>query len=319
MSGVKSLFRGKSGADKKLKRVQPAGFSGGGLTGEFNRETNTFDITRTSALTQGLQDLQTRLGERASAFRGLRGSSAFDDLIGGRVRAIRDAGARTVGNLREELGRRRVAGSSFASREIASTEALFGREEERARAEGRLQQLGVEASLIDQEFQASVAAANVVVRQLNLEAGLAAQLSQSASQQRLIRATLRAELQASAEAGQLEFIATQMAQAHEVGMSFIGGGGGGAAAGMMGGGAGGAGGAGAGAGAAAAASDRRLKTNIVRIGTRNGYPWYSFDYVWGVSSEGVMSDEVPQEFVFKVMGFDVVDYAGLFGEQYAPI
>lgn len=55
-------------------------------------------------------------------------------------------------------------------------------------------------------------------------------------------------------------------------------------------------------------SDRRLKTNIRYIGTINGYPWYSFDYIWGEASVGVMSDEVPAEFVSKVQGFDVVDY-----------
>ena len=59
-------------------------------------------------------------------------------------------------------------------------------------------------------------------------------------------------------------------------------------------------------------SDRRLKTNIKRIGERNGYPWYSFDYLWGESSEGVMSDEIPQEFVTQVGGFDIVDYGALF-------
>ena len=61
---------------------------------------------------------------------------------------------------------------------------------------------------------------------------------------------------------------------------------------------------------APAASDRRLKTNIKRIGTAKGYPWYSFDYIWGESSEGVMSDEINQDAVFvSPSGYDVVDYA----------
>ena len=55
-------------------------------------------------------------------------------------------------------------------------------------------------------------------------------------------------------------------------------------------------------------SDRRLKRNIRRIGTRNGYAWYTFDFIWGEASEGVMSDEVPAEFVSQIQGFDVVDY-----------
>lgn len=38
--------------------------------------------------------------------------------------------------------------------------------------------------------------------------------------------------------------------------------------------------------------DRRLKTNIKRIGERGGVPWYSFDYIWGEAGEGPMADEV---------------------------
>lgn len=62
--------------------------------------------------------------------------------------------------------------------------------------------------------------------------------------------------------------------------------------------------------AAAFISDRRLKRNIVRIGTTpRGNPWYSFEYLWGQKSEGVMSDEVPAEAVIKhPSGFDMVDY-----------
>ncbi len=46
--------------------------------------------------------------------------------------------------------------------------------------------------------------------------------------------------------------------------------------------------------AAPAASDRRLKTNIVRIGQlSNGLPVYSYDYKWGGPKQiGVMADEV---------------------------
>lgn len=61
-----------------------------------------------------------------------------------------------------------------------------------------------------------------------------------------------------------------------------------------------------------AASDRRLKRNIRRVGTVAGHPWYSFDYVWGESSQGVMSDEIPQEFVVTTPGgYDAVDYGRL--------
>jgi hypothetical protein len=57
-------------------------------------------------------------------------------------------------------------------------------------------------------------------------------------------------------------------------------------------------------------SDRRLKKNIKRIGTFRGYPWYSFDYIWGEPSMGVMADEINQDAVgYTPDGFAFVDYA----------
>lgn len=58
-----------------------------------------------------------------------------------------------------------------------------------------------------------------------------------------------------------------------------------------------------------AASDRRLKTNIQRIGTWRGYPAYSWLYLWGEPGVGVMSDEVNQDAVVRVGGYDMVDYS----------
>lgn len=67
-----------------------------------------------------------------------------------------------------------------------------------------------------------------------------------------------------------------------------------------------------------AGSDRRLKENIKKIGeSEKGLNIYSFEYKdkdkfgKGVY-QGVMSDEVPSEFVTKSEdGFDMVDYSGL--------
>lgn len=65
-------------------------------------------------------------------------------------------------------------------------------------------------------------------------------------------------------------------------------------------------------------SDRRLKTDIERVGELgNGLPWYKFRYVWDMPSEslreGLMSDDVrafrPQAVVVDgVYGFDKVIY-----------
>ncbi|MBA4382442.1 MAG: hypothetical protein C0406_07745 [Sideroxydans sp.] len=61
-------------------------------------------------------------------------------------------------------------------------------------------------------------------------------------------------------------------------------------------------------------SDRRLKTNVKRIGThRLGI--YEFDYVWGEHATGVMADEVktvmPEAVTRHSSGYDMVDYSKL--------
>ena len=59
-------------------------------------------------------------------------------------------------------------------------------------------------------------------------------------------------------------------------------------------------------------SDRRLKTNIRKIGTTpGGNNWYSYEYIWGEASEGVMADEVdhiPGAVIRHESGYDMVDY-----------
>jgi hypothetical protein len=64
-----------------------------------------------------------------------------------------------------------------------------------------------------------------------------------------------------------------------------------------------------------AVSDRRLKTNIKKIGiSKNGLNIYSFEYKDKNTGEGVfqgvMSDEIPQSAVVKTEdGYDQVNYS----------
>jgi len=61
-------------------------------------------------------------------------------------------------------------------------------------------------------------------------------------------------------------------------------------------------------------SDRRLKRNIVRIGTAgNGLPIYRWIYLWGAPGVGFMADEVarvrPEAVAFGPDGYAMVNYA----------
>jgi hypothetical protein len=207
---VKGLFGGKSSSEKILNKFTPASFTAPGLTGQFNRGTNTFNVQRTAEGQRTLDALRGGFEGFASTIRGLRPDVApgFGRLTKSRVDAIRGAGRRAVGNLREELSRRRVLGSSFAQREVAATEAEFGRQEEAARAESFLQELELTRDLIGQEFQASIAGSAAVLDQLNFETTVSTNLSNSASQQMQANITAQAQARSSQEAGTAEFLGT---------------------------------------------------------------------------------------------------------------
>ena len=62
------------------------------------------------------------------------------------------------------------------------------------------------------------------------------------------------------------------------------------------------------AGGFAGFSDRRLKRDIAKLSEVGGINIYSWVYLWGEPSIGVMADEVPHAIMGHVNGFAVVDY-----------
>lgn len=273
---VKGLFGGRSSAEKILQRFRPVGFSAPGLRGTF--ADNRFTLTRTPAAGRSLADIRSGFAGRADVLRdrasallgqrdtltGLRGEVSglrpglarlrgdvrslreevrpgFGRLTRSRLAGLRDIRERTIGDLREELSKRRVAGSSFATSQVAGAEAEFAREEDRIRAESFLQEMDATNQLIQQElgitaqegdllgeetsialqeagltdlsfqslaaaFDSSIAAATAELEQLNMETGLAAALSQTASQLMNANLTAQAQARASQEVGAMNFL-----------------------------------------------------------------------------------------------------------------
>ena len=151
---VKGIF---GGPERRLKKFRPVNFSAPGLAGTFTKVgKNQFDLdlARSPGVDAALSGLTSGLAARSAEFGALRERVApgFGDLTRARVGAIRDASQRTVGNLRNRLRQRRVLGSSFGQSQIDATEATFAREEERARAEGVIGEIGLSSELIAREF-----------------------------------------------------------------------------------------------------------------------------------------------------------------------
>ena len=67
-----------------------------------------------------------------------------------------------------------------------------------------------------------------------------------------------------------------------------------------------------GGGYLAGMSDRRLKSNIRKVGTVNGHNWYKYDFL-GTPAEGVMADELPADYVTDIGGYQMVNYSKVLG------
>ncbi len=179
MSGIFKKMFGKSSSEKRLRDFTPVSFNSGGLSGRFDKRANTFSLTRSGGVSDALAGITGGLRDRAAAFHGLadRVGPGVGELTQARVGAIRRAGERTVGSLKDRFRQRRVLGSSFAEREIAGVESMFGKEEERAAAEGKLTELGLTAEFLSEAFASGIQSFEALLNQFNLESSLAANVS----------------------------------------------------------------------------------------------------------------------------------------------
>jgi hypothetical protein len=221
---VKGIFGGRSSSEKILQQFRPVGFSSAGATGTFDQAANRYTLTRTPERIAALEGVTSGFGAQASALRNLRSQvqPGFSRLTTGiqanlreRVAAIRSQGRSTVGSIRENLARRRLAGSSFQESEAAAAQAEFQRVEDQARAQASqaeaaafLQEIGMSQDLIQQEFQATIGGAMAVLQDLNFDTATVSALAGQASELFNANLTAQAEARAAQEQAGEDFIGT---------------------------------------------------------------------------------------------------------------
>jgi len=150
---------------------------------------------------------------QATELRGLRDRVApgVSDLRASRLAAVGDARTRAIGNLRENLQRRRVLGSSFGQDALTRTEAEFGRESERVEAESFLQELELSTQLLAQETQARTSAFQTRLGELNLQANLGSQIQSRISGD--LNSNARFQAQLAFQSGQFNARSAQQSAA----------------------------------------------------------------------------------------------------------
>jgi hypothetical protein len=202
----KAFGGGTKKASKAAKNVAP-NFSAGGLKGKFNRQNNTYSVASSNERNNLVGGIASNFGEQAGIVRGMRDKIApgVSDLRTSRLRQIEDAKTAAIGNLRENLQRRRVLGSSFAADAISRSEATFAREKERVEAESFLQELELTQQNIQQEFELKRAEFQTKLGEFNLQAEIATKLTGMASEQLSQASRLEMELAAKSAAGAGKF------------------------------------------------------------------------------------------------------------------
>lgn len=196
-AGAGALGSKLFGSSGSKIEFQPPSISAGGFTGSGG------SITPTAERMRMVDELAATFGPQADAYADLRskvtpGFSAFRDA---RLAEVEGARTRAVGNLRDNLARRRVLGSSFGSDALVRAESEFSREKERVQAESFLSELEASNALIGKEFEARRGGYQTFLDELNLEAQVATSLSTNASQVLASNAQLKARLDAQNAAG----------------------------------------------------------------------------------------------------------------------
>jgi hypothetical protein len=174
--------------------LRPANFNAGGLSSSFRR--NTLSI-KSSAERKGLvSDLASQFGLQAGDLAALRARYApgYSDLRAAQLASIEGARQSSVSNLRDNLARRKVLGSSFGADAETRANLEFEQQRNSVIADTYLKELEATNKLINEEYAARTNQVNVGLNELNLEANLGSQLIEQANNILSNSAQLRAQI-----------------------------------------------------------------------------------------------------------------------------
>lgn len=201
-----SLFSGPqidtSGVSKQLRlgqqasNVKPININAGGLSTNLNG--NNLSVTSSGSRNNLVNNISGQYGDYASLLQGLR--NQVTDPINGlqAVRLAQNENARkqAIGNLRDNLARRRVLGSSFAQDALTRSNLEFAQNADQIKNASYLQSLDAQQQLANQEYQARVNQFNTKLNELNLQGTLGQNLAQQGNQLAAQIAQLKTQLAA---------------------------------------------------------------------------------------------------------------------------
>lgn len=140
MSFLKNLFSSPDRIDTPTQIISPGYTVGSGGA-----------LTRTGPAGEAFDVRFPRMLDDFDALRGQL-SPGFGALTESRVGAVRDAGQAGISNLRGDLARRKILGSSFASDALSRAELEVGKAVGEAKAQSFLEELEATSKILAQEY-----------------------------------------------------------------------------------------------------------------------------------------------------------------------
>jgi len=195
------------GGGKKAPQVNftPPGFAAGGLLANFSG--NGYNVTPTSQRSDLVGNIANTFGTQANDINTLRQQfgPGFSQLRQAQLNQINSNRNSAIGSLQQNLQNRRVLGSSFAQDAINRTAAQYDQQQQQVIAQTYLQELAANQQLIQQQYSAARGQFQTGLDELNLEAGVASDLTTKATSSLSSAAETQAKLDAQNAAGTGKF------------------------------------------------------------------------------------------------------------------
>jgi len=182
-------------------------------------------VTTSPLKTRLLQSKSDVFGKQAGELRDLLPTfeGGIGSLTEASLKGLDNARTRSIGNLRENLQRRRVLGSSFAQDALARADAEFGQKESEIRASSLLQEADIKQKILSRIHQSEISQAQVFIDNMNLEAEIGTQLASGVSSSLSANARFQAQAELDALADRNAFFAPAIEAVSSKAGDYIGG------------------------------------------------------------------------------------------------
>lgn len=224
MSFIGSALSGLLGGNASGPQINfsAPSFTAGGLNAQGGLYGG-YDVTPTADRSAVVGNISNTFQQQAGAYGNLASqwTPGFSQMRQTQLGALNANRTQALGDLRQNLAQRRVLGSSFAQNSLANADQTYQNQISQTMAQSYLQELQANQSIIQQQYGASVNAFQTQLNEMNLEAGMASDLTSKMSGTMANLAQAQSNLDAKAAQGSGQFWGNIGSQAGSFAMQML--------------------------------------------------------------------------------------------------